>query len=220
MEELAVRAFRGLYPKREIPELEVKFSGRFKEYNANVEIKKNGWSILKLHFALSKKFLETQEEMRIGIIQHLLNKIYKTKVKSIEQDLYENFLKHLSTYSERLESDPYLQRIYEELNEEYFHGILDQPNLVFGQKSLTVLGHYSYTSDKVTISTALKEDELLLRFVLYHELLHKKHGFKKRGSKTMYHTKEFKADEKKFKDPHIEKKLEKFVRRKKLRSWF
>ena len=219
MSEIALKAFKGLYPNREVPELEIKFSGHFKEYNANVEIKKSKWTIIKLKFSLSKKFRDTQEEMRIGIIQHLLNKIYKTKVPSIEQDLYENFLKHLSKYSERIESEPYLIKIYQELNEEYFLGILDQPNLVYGQESLTVLGHYSYTSDKVTISTALKTDELLLRFVLYHELLHKKHGFKKRGSKIMYHTKEFKADEKRFKDPDIEKKLTKFVRKKRFKLW-
>ena len=219
MSELALKAFRGLYPSRQLPEMEVAYSGRFKEYNGNVEMKKFGWTIIRLKFGLSKKFQETQEEIRIGIIQHLLNRVYKTKVKTIEQDLYNNFLKHLSTYSERKESDPELVELFHELNEEYFHGILDQPNLVFGQQSLTVLGHYSYSSDTVTMSTALREDRLLLKFVLYHELLHKKHGFKTSGTKTMYHTREFKEDERKFEDPDIEKKLTKFVSRKKLRLW-
>lgn len=220
MSELLQQAFRGLYPKREMPELEISYSGRFKEYNANVQIKKNAWSTKKLIFNLSKKFLDTSEDMQIGIIQHLLNKVYKTKVKSMEQDIYNNFLKHLSTYSTRIKSDPYLITVYNELNEEYFDGLLDQPNLVFGQESLTVLGHYSYPSDKVTISTALKEDDHLLKFVLYHELLHKKHGFKKVGSKTMYHTREFKLDEKKFSDKDVEKKLNNFVKKKKFKGWF
>lgn len=220
MNELALKAFKDLYPKRIVPELEITYSGRFKDYNGNVQIKKTAWSITKLNFALSKKFLETTHDMQRGIIQHLLNKVYKTKIESLEQDLYDHFIKHLSTYSERIKSDPYLIEKYHELNEEYFFGLLDQPNLVFGQESLTVLGHYSYSSDKVTISTALREDEDLLKFVLYHELLHKKHGFKKVGSKNMYHTKEFKADEKKYKTPDVEKKLTRFVRKKKLRSWF
>lgn len=220
MSDIGVVAFRSLYPSRNMPELSVKYSGRFKDYNANVQIKKFGWTITKLQFSLSKKFLDTEDELKIGIIQHLLNKVYKTNVNTLEQDLYNNFLKHLSNYSERKESDSYLVEVFYELNEEYFHGLLDQPNLVFGQESLTTLGHYNYQSDTVTISTALQEDPHLLKFVLYHELLHKKHGFKKSGSKTMYHTKEFKADERKFVDKDVEKKLERFVRKKKLSSWF
>lgn len=217
---IATRAFRDLFPSRNMPQINIKYSGRFKDYNANVTMKKLGWTITKLEFNLSKKFLETEDELKIGIIQHLLNKVYKTKKDTLEQDIYTNFLKHLSTYSERKESDPFLVEIFDDLNEEYFHGLLDQPNLIFGQESLTVLGHYNYQNDTVTISTALLENHLLLKFVVYHELLHKKHGFKKVGKKTMYHTKEFKEDEKKFFDKHIEAKLERFVKRKKFKLWF
>lgn len=219
MTELVVEAFRGLYPSKEIPEIKIRFSGRFKDYNANVEIKKFGRTITFLQFNISKNFLDTEKEMRLGIIQYLLNKAYKTKINTMEQDLYNNFLKHLSTHSKRKKSEPYLIELFQELNKEYFHEILDQPNLVFGQESLTTLGHYNYPTDTVTISSALLEEELLLKFVLYHELLHKKHGFKKAGSKIMYHTKEFKLDEKKFKDKDIENKLTKFVKRKKFKLW-
>jgi hypothetical protein len=215
---LAESAFRALYPSRKMPELEVSFSGRFKEYNANVSIQKFGWTITKLSFSLSKKFLDHEDDLQIGMIQYLLNKVYKTKVNSIEQDLYHSFIKHLPRYARRTDSNSYLVTLFNELNNEYFKGIMEQPNLVFGGKSFSTLGHYNYSTDTVTISSILKDDEHLLKFVLYHELLHKKHGFKTTNNRTHYHTKEFRLDEKKFPDINIEKKLEQFVRKKKRKS--
>jgi len=62
----------------------------------------------------------------------------------------------------------------------------------------------------------------LLDFVMYHEMLHKKHKFSISGVKSRYHTKEFKEDEKKFGDVKlIEKKLTIFLRKHKRKlSWF
>ena len=107
-----------------------------------------------------------------------------------------------------------LLEVFNKLNEEYFNGLLDRPNLVFGQNSTTVLGNYNYSTDTVTISTILRDETDLLDFVVYHELLHKKHGFKHSGTRGQYHTPAFKRDEKLFRVKDIEKKLEKFVAKK------
>lgn len=215
---LVTESFSALYPTKQAPELNLKFSGHFKEFNGNVTIRKEGRTITALEFSLSKKFVDCEPEMLIGIIQHLLNKVYKTKKESIEQELYHNFIKHLTRYAKRVESDPFLVELYKELNEEYFSGLLEQPNLVFGTNSTTTLGHYNYAKDLVTISTILKTDRELTKYVVYHELLHKKHKFKTKGARSLYHTKEFRADEKLFHDKHIEKKLERFVSKKKIKK--
>jgi hypothetical protein len=214
MNDVVFRAFTSLYPQKTVPQLQLKFSGRFKDHNANVQIKKFGRTITHLNFSLSKSFKESEEEIIIGVIHHLLNRTYKTTIPSIEQDLYNNYIKYLSFYAKRCESDPTLTKVFHELNEEYFEGLLEQPNLIFGTHSLSTLGHYHYATDTVTMSTALKEDNHLLKYVLYHELLHKKHGFTHKKTRTHYHTKEFREDEAKFFDPHVEKKLEQFVRMK------
>ena len=216
---LAEKAFQSLYPNKIPPLLSIKFSGHFKEYNGNVSIRKEGRKIISLEFKLSKKFKELEKETKIGIIHHLLNKVYKTSIKSMEQDIYHNFIKHLTRFAERQESDPLLVELYHELNEEYFNGLLDQPNIIFGNHTTTTLGHYQYAQDLVTISTALKSDREIMKYVLYHELLHKKHSFKvSKSGRNNYHTKVFKEDEAKFHNKNIEKKLQRFLLKKKIKK--
>lgn len=215
--DIPEKAFRGLYPDKEPPELLIKYSHSFNEYNGNVRITSKSRTVQKLQFHLSKNFLEAEEEITIGLVQTLLNKVYNTKIKSMEQDLYESFTKHLTRYAKRKESDESLISLFHELNDEYFGGMMEQPNLTFGTKSTTILGTYKYATDTVRLSTVLQERPELLKFVLYHELLHKKHSYTTTNGRSQYHTKAFRDDEKKFVDPQIQKKLDQFVRRKKFR---
>lgn len=222
-QELLKKAYIGLYPDELdiMPELKLRYSGRFSDYNGNVSMLGRRGSYDSLTFSLSRKFSELEPEIQIGIIQQLLNKVYRTNISTTEQNFYNNFIKHLTRYADRKESDPSLVEIFHELNEEYFNGIMDQPNLVFGRDSKTTLGHYNYAKDLVSISTILKADRELLKFVIYHELLHKKHKFKTSSSgRSQYHTKEFRADEKKYFVKDIEKQLERFVAKKKIKGLF
>jgi hypothetical protein len=180
-----------------------------------------------LQFTLSKLFIDVDESIQIGIIQNLLNKVFKTKKATLEQDLYNSFLKQLSKHAsikKSSSSDPVLKELFDELNKEYFDDILDQPLLVFGRDATTTLGNYNYAKDKVTISSILKSNRRLMKFVLYHELLHKKHSFTTSPSgRSRYHTKEFRIDEKKFSEREgvdIEKELSKFVQRKRIGGLF
>lgn len=218
MNNILHKAFTKLFPNKEIPEITVRFSGKFTAYNGNVSIHKTFRTITKLSFSLSKEFKECEEDIIIGILQYLMNKVYGTAIKTIEQDLYHSFIKNLTRYAKRKVSDHLLMEVFSRLNEEYFNGLLDRPNLVFGQDSTTILGHYNYSTDTVTISTILRNETDLLDFVVYHELLHKKHGFRHSGTRGQYHTREFRADEKKFSVEDIEKKLERFVAKRKIKK--
>lgn len=216
---LAHKAFSLLYPNKAFPNIELRYSGKFNSYNGNVSLQRQGRHIQKISFSLSKEFEECQEDIQMGIIHHLLNKVYKTQIPSLQQELYEKFLIHVSSYAPRQKSEPVLINLYKELNEEYFDGLLLQPNLVFGSASTSTLGHYNYTTDTVTVSTILQSKRELLKFVLYHELLHKKHKFSSSKSGRMqYHTQAFRKDEKKYKIKDIEKRLERFIARKKFRN--
>lgn len=220
MEEIGLNAFKQIYPNRNPPIIIIKFSGKFSEFNANVKIEKVGRTITKLEFGLSRDFQESDESIIIGVVQHLLNKVYKTNIQTVEQEFYHNFLKHIGNYTKAKQSDELLDELFHELNEEYFSGLMNKPTMIFGNKTLTVLGNYNYHKDLVTISSALKVDRELTKYVLYHELLHKKHSFKTKNGRGQYHTPAFRADEKKFHDKNIEKKLQKFIRGKKIRKAF
>jgi len=85
--------------------------------------------------------------------------------------------------------------------------------LVWGGYTKTQLGHYTYANNTVSISRVLEENDELLDFVVYHELLHKKHKFKHKGTRSISHTAEFRADEKKFSDKNMDEELRKFLRK-------
>ncbi len=202
-------SYKELYPEMETPKLSIKYSGRFRNYNA--KIIRNGWNY---ELKLSNKWKNISEEIQKGLIQKLILKINKDTKKTLSIDLYNKFISKIGKYSERINSDNELIKLFHELNETYFHNLMEQPNLKFGKNNLRKLGSYSYEEDLVIISSLLKKETNLIKYVLYHELLHKKHGVKKGNKRNTYHSKKFKDEEKKFEDPEIEKKLRKYLRKK------
>lgn len=219
---IAEKAFSALYPRRDMSKYKfnVKYSGKFSPYNANVKYLNN-----KYDFNLSKKWRYVSEEMKIGLIQHLLQKIFKTNIKTLNQDLYDGFLKNVHISVPKDNIDPYLEKSFERVNEKYFLGIVEMTNLVFGQKSFNKLGSYEYGSDTITISSAFRnmkeEDMVLLDYVMFHEMLHKVHKFKTVNGRSRHHTSKFKFAEKQFQgQENMEKALAKYLRKKKFRHSF
>jgi len=216
--ELLDKAFI-LFEDMNKPRMTIYYSGRFKDFNATVSISSRNRNIELLKFSLSRSFQESEDDIVIGILQYLLNKVFKTNRESLEQELYHGFMKHVNRYAKRIPSEPELEILFHELNEEYFESIMDMPNLVFGSPSLTTLGHYTFATDTVSLSTHLSENRELLKYVLYHELLHKKHSFKRSsGGKTQYHTPAFRKDEINYSIANIEVQLNQFIKKKKVKS--
>ena len=98
--------------------------------------------------------------------------------------------------------------------------MIDKTNLCWGQNSFSKLGSYEYGSNTITLSKALEEDSELLDYVMYHEMLHKKHKFHSKNGRSYHHTRKIRQDEKEFENPDLEEKLKKFLRKKKLVAIF
>lgn len=214
---LAERAFSELFPGRQNNrELKIKYSRAFNAYNANVK-----YTPYSMTFKLSYDWKKVSDEIKMGLIQLLLLKIYKEKKRTLNIDLYEKFIKSVGDYSLATESDPVLEESFKRVNEKYFYGMLDQPNLRWGQDSFSKLGCYEYGANMVTISNIFsgedKQAQELLDYIMYHELLHKKHKFHTKGGRSYHHTKHFKEKEKKFDNPRIEEELKKFLARKRIK---
>jgi len=188
-------SYKGLYPEKEFTfDPILKYSGHFKGYNANVS-----WRLNQIRFKLSKQWKDVSRDIKIGLIQTLMCKVFKNKKsKTYHMELYHNFLKHVHISVPKTKIDPLLQKNFELVNKQYFGSFLEQPNLVWGTYSTQKLGSYDYGADMITISTALKQDEELLQYVLFHEMLHKKHKFSHSGARTHSHTKAFKEEEASF----------------------
>jgi hypothetical protein len=95
-----------------------------------------------------------------------------------------------------------LDGLFDELNARYFDGMLARPRLSWSQgKTRRVLGHHDHVHGTIIVSRTLDSSNiprLVLEYVLYHEMLHVKHPPMLVGGRTIYHSAQFRADEKRF----------------------
>ena len=130
--------------------------------------------------------------------------------------MYESFIKNLSKYTPAIKSDPLLESSFNRVNNTYFNGMMNQPNLEWGSASTSKLGSYEYQSNTISISTIFQKSlPELLDYIMYHEMLHKKFKFKSSNTgRSLHHSTEFKKAEKQFNNINqVEREL-KIVRRK------
>ncbi len=224
MKNIAEKAYDELnslkaFDREENRHLIVKYNGKIKGYNANAK-----YNDKTITFTLSRSMENVDDDIQIGLIQSLMIKIYKNKtsnirkIKTDKMELYETFIKSLTKYAKKHTHNPILEESFNRVNEQFFNNNIDKPNLVFATESFRKLGSYEYGTDTINISSIfqeLEENEIkFLDYVIYHELLHKKHLFETKNGRHQAHTKIFKEDEAKF-GKNIEEELNKFLRNKK-----
>lgn len=95
-----------------------------------------------------------------------------------------------------------LDESFGRVNRAYFGGAMPKPRLEWN-RMLTgrKFGHYRQHRDTVMLSVSLDDERVPLHtvdFVMYHELLHKKHGALLVGGRRFVHTAAFRADERLF----------------------
>jgi hypothetical protein len=211
-------AFSRLWPGKEFNyDASVEYSRRFTPYNANVKIRGRS-----LTFNLSKEWDKVSEEIQIGLIQSLLLKIFKGRGTTTNIDLYNLFIKKLHISIPKTKIEPLLKESFDRINEKYFYGLVEISNLEWGNSTTTKLGSYNYQTDTITISTIFQNAETgLLDYVMYHEMLHKKHKFKNVGNRSMHHTGKFKQQEREFEGyDEAEEGIKRLIRKSKRRSIF
>jgi predicted SprT family Zn-dependent metalloprotease len=212
-------SYRRLY-SREIPfEASLKFSRRFKGYNAN--IRKLGNAI---QVSLSRKWKEVDREIAIGLIQVLLLKILKDKRETTNTRLYNSFIKSLHISTPKTVEDDILKQSFERVNDRYFSSLIEMPCLSWGSMTFRKLASYEYQSDELIISSIFKNAEPeIIDFLMYHELLHKKLKYYDKNGRSYHHTAEFRRLEQKYdRFEEIEKTINALVRAKLRKSyhWF
>jgi hypothetical protein len=212
MSSIVKKAYKDIYNKECPYNTSIKYSRKFKGYNANVRYNEK-----EIDFRLSYNWKNVSEEIKIGLLQSLLNKVFKTKKNTINIDMYNIFLKKVHITVPKTKSDPLLEDSFIRVNKKYFNDMILMPNLTWCN-SLNKLGSYDYGTDTITISKILFDNILFLDYVMYHEILHKKLKFKNKNSRNYHHTKEFKQKEKQFEDIDVEDKLKKFLKKKRLKK--
>ncbi|MEM3154778.1 MAG: hypothetical protein QW165_04430 [Candidatus Woesearchaeota archaeon] len=209
------QAYRELYPDGTASHFILKYSGRFKGYNGNIKMR---WGEITVN--LSKQWKGVSPDIQKGLIQELLTRLFKTKKQTINMELYHNFIKSLPNVAPKTHTHPVLEQSFNRVNNRFFNGMMPQPNLKIGN-GINRLGTYEYATDTITISKILMENEELMDYVMYHEMLHKKHQYKAKPGRQLHHSAAFKRDEARFPDAErLEIELNKIVRQNKRRlSW-
>jgi hypothetical protein len=104
-----------------------------------------------------------------------------------------------------------LAEIYERLNQEYFKGRLARPTLKWSRTpARRRLGYFEPDSGSITISRRLDRadvDDLLVEYILFHEMLHQSQGVQVVNGRRRAHTGDFKRAERLFKGYRQAQKL-------------
>ena len=198
-------------------EFRVRYSGQFKDFGANIRVEGDV-----IELKLSRRFYGISKEIQMGCAQELLCKVFKRDKESMYIDLYNNFVKSLHLAIPKTETHPILEESFNRVNDRYFAGLVEQPNLVWGQASKRTLGTYDFKTDTITMSRIFTDaEDRYLDFVMFHEMLHKQRKFDVSGRTTRYHDASFRKAEKVFENHHeMEKDLNRFVSRSRLKSMF
>lgn len=199
---LVLTAFQALFPNKDSSSyfFYLSYSKKFKPFNANVKYRGNVYM-----FMLSHEWKDVSSDITIGVIQDLLLKVFKNKLTPsskypLNVELYHSFLKKVHKYKPKETEDVFLKDLFDRMNDRFFSGLLEISNLKWGSYSTRTLGHYAYGSDTITLSKVFQNIPLdkihLAEFVMYHEMLHKKHKFYVTDSgSSIHHSTAFRRDE-------------------------
>jgi predicted metal-dependent hydrolase len=166
--------------------------------------------------------LEAAPESVIEAIAHiLLAKMYKKPIQSLQATRYRRYVSshdvsakaHLVRQvrgRKRIDSaqgNVYdLEAIFEELNRQFFHGLMGRPQLTWSRAhARNSLGHYDPAHNAIVVSRvfdSVRVPRYAIEYILYHEMLHLRHPIRLRGSRRCIHGPEFQAEERLF--PHLE----------------
>jgi len=97
-----------------------------------------------------------------------------------------------------------LDRLFEELNGKYFEGQLQRPHIGWSSRSWRrQFGCYDPGPNQILLNRRMDRPgvaQCAVEYVLYHEMLHVKHPTRRSGCSMVSHSREFRAEEKRFPD--------------------
>jgi predicted metal-dependent hydrolase len=214
LEAIFARAHRQLCPRTPLPEIKIEFFP-FAGLNHTARLHEN-----RLKIRLSDIFTDAPSEVYSSLALILLGRLYRKTIDSSYRRMYRAFI-----LSEEIQERARIARtkrcrrarprgsrgkhvdldqLFDDLNREYFTGSLVKPQLSWSaKKSRHVLGRYDATRNVIFISRVFDVPDVpafVVAFIMFHEMLHLKHGSRVDDSRLIVHSAEFKAEEKRFRE--------------------
>ena len=215
--DLIPEAHHRLFPEKPFPyRSQLEYNRRLSPFNANIRLIENT-----LQINLNLQWKKIDPEIKIGLVQHLLLKIFKTKGTTSNIELYHHFIKNIPLLTPKTKSNLQLAASFQRVNQQFFKGAVEQPNLQWGTASRRKLAHYNFHNDTITVSTIFQTAQSeVLDYLMYHELLHKFHQFSHKNGRSSFHSPAFKEDEKRFPNySTVEKEIQQAARKRNWMLW-
>jgi predicted metal-dependent hydrolase len=211
IEQIYQRVFCQIRPRSPLPEITV----RFRRYaNANSRIRLNQG---RLNVDISDLLQSAPAPIQEALACILIAKLYKKELDPNWMARYRRYLnradirRSLSSVKKERGRKSYrgaqgkhydLCAIFEEINHEYFNGLMARPELGWSLRpSRSILGHYDPCHHIIVLSKILDSEaapRLIVKYVMFHEMLHLRYPTEHRGSRRCVHTPEFKQAEREF----------------------
>lgn len=210
-EEIFSRVFSELKPRTTPPSVKVEFC-KFANANSTIGLK-DGRLCVRITDVLEGAPAPVTE----ALAYILLSKLYRRVIPKVYTERYRRYLNRKEMrrglqlirqsrgrkFVSGGKGEHYdLDELFEELNLEYFHGLMARPLLGWSRScSRTMLGHYDPSHNAIIISKVFDDarvPRMALEYVLFHEMLHLRYPVEHKGSRRCVHTPEFKQAEKQF----------------------
>lgn len=204
-------AFQILDDKRKLPEIAVEFYP-YIGINHTIRVR-NG----KVFVRLTEVCCDMPLNQHKALAYILVAKLLKKKIPANILETYRGFIKNQELRDKVTENkrargrkiittpkgEVYdLDKIFDELNEYYFDNNIAKPTLTWStRKTYRILGHHDSTHETIVVSRSLdnqKTPEYVVKFVVFHEMLHIFHPTVHRKGRRYNHTPQFRRDERTF----------------------
>ncbi|MFN0109573.1 MAG: M48 family peptidase [Blastocatellia bacterium] len=204
-------AFRQVGRRDDLPDIHISFY-QFAGLTHTIRIRNQ-----RVYVRLSDIVRDAPSQIHRALAFILVGKLFNKQIGAEYQSLYRQYTYHPDVqraaelakrqrgrkqFGSSIGREFNLESLFARLNRRYFNGELAPVTLAWSaRKSKRVLGHHDYVHDAIVISRLLDSPEvpeLLLEFVMYHEMLHIKHQPKVVNGRRIYHSAAFRADEQRY----------------------
>ncbi len=215
LDDIFAEALRALVRREPRPEVEAHFYP-YAGLSSTIRLR-NG----RVYARISDILRHSPREVLYALACILIAKLYRLKVAAEHERTYRSYaqdplIRHATDTARRargykLTTSPRgeahdLDQLFDDLNARYFGGQMAKPLLSWSQqKTHRVLGHHDHLHGAIIISRTLDSVRIprfVVEYVLYHEMLHAKHPPRRDAGRTVYHSRQFRTDERQFERYH------------------